>query len=200
LHGAIAIRAIQRQKESRMQILIVSLVAAVAAIQTPPANRGLTRSPSVMVRSVIDGGTIDVATIGRVRLLGVDVPGKAEPFAREARERLTALVLQRWVRVEHEGSARGAIRAYVVRDDGLLINAALVREGLARLSAIRPPVRLAELERAEAEARSARRGLWGSPQPGPGTGYTHGSTGGQSPSRKPGTARKTRPKRPIPKT
>jgi len=178
-----------------MQILIVSLVAAVAAIQTPPPNPALTRSPSVMVRSVIDGGTIDVATIGRVRLLGVDVPGKAEPFAREARERLTALVLQRWVRVEHEGSARGAIRAYVVRDDGLLINAALVREGLARLSAIRPPARLAELERAEAEARSAR-----SAQPGPGTGYTHGSTDGQSPSRKPGTARKTRPKRPIPKT
>jgi micrococcal nuclease len=183
-----------------MQILLISLISTVAAIQIQTIDRGLTRSPSVMVRSVIDGETIDVATIGRVRLLGIDVPRKAEPFAREARERLTALVLRRWVRVEHEGSARGAIRAYVVRDDGLLINAALVREGLARVSAIEPPVRLAELDRVEAEARSARRGLWGSAQPGPGTGYTHGSTGGQSPSRKPGTARKTRPQRSIPKT
>jgi len=183
-----------------MQMLLISLISTVAAIQTSTIGGGLTRSPSVMVRSVIDGETIDVATIGRVRLLGVDVPRKAEPFAREARERLTALVLRRWVRVEHEGSARGAIRAFVVRDDGLLINAALVREGLARVSASQPAVRLAELERAEAEARSARRGLWGSAQPGPGTGYTHDSTDGQSPSRKPGTARKTRPKRPIPKT
>src|SRR2546427_6456238 len=50
---------------------------------------------TTLFRSVIDGGTIDVATIGRVRLLGVEVPRTSEPFAREARERLTALVLRR---------------------------------------------------------------------------------------------------------
>src|SRR5213596_314255 len=108
-----------------MQILLISLVAAVAAIQTPAVNPGLTRSPSVMVRAVIDGDTIDVATIGRVRLLGIDAPGTAEPFAREARDRLTSLVLLRWVRLEHEGSAReagGRHRAYVIRDDNLFVN------------------------------------------------------------------------------
>jgi micrococcal nuclease len=185
-----------------MQILLISLVTAVAAIQLPAVNRGLTRSDSVMVRAVIDGDTIDVATIGRVRLLGIVAPGPAEPFAREARERLTALVLRRWVHLEHEGSALdggGRRRAYVVRDDNVFVNAALVREGLARAGALKALVRRGELERAEAEARSSRRGMWSAP-PSPGTGYTHGSTGAQTPSSKPRTARKTRPKSPKPKT
>jgi len=184
-----------------VQILLISLVAAVVAIQTP-MNRGLTRSASFMVRAVIDGNTIDVATIGRVRLLGIDAPRAAKPFAREARERLTALVLRRWVRLEYEGSAiegGGRDRAYVVREDNLFVNAVLVREGLARASAIKTLVRRSELEREEAEARSSRRGMWGS-TPSAGTGYTHGSTGAQSPSRKPRTTRKTRSKRPTPKT
>jgi endonuclease YncB( thermonuclease family) len=181
-----------------MQILIILVVAAVAAIQTPPVNRGLTRSASVMVRSVIDSGTIDVATIGRVRLLGIDAPRAGAPFAREARERLTALVLRRWVRLEHEGSVRGTIRAYVIRDDSLVVNLVLVREGLARVSASEAPLRHAELERAEAEARLFRLGLWGSAPPNPGAGYTHRSKDGRSPSIKSRNARKTRPKRPKP--
>ena len=75
-----------------------------------------------MVRAVIDGETIEVATFGRVRLLGVDAPQAAAPFAREARERLAALVLRRWVRLDPEPPTRGVRGghfAYVVRDDGL---------------------------------------------------------------------------------
>ena len=161
-----------------MQILLISLVAAVAAIQTPSVDWGLTRSASLVVRKVIDGDTIDVVTIGRVRLLGIEAPKRGEPFAREARERLAALVLRRWVRLEHEGSALeggGRRRAYVVRDDGLSVAIVLVREGLARVSARQKTVRLAELERAQAEAQSARRGLWGRTPPSPGTSYTHRS-------------------------
>ena len=85
-----------------MQILITVAVAAVAAIQTPSIAARLLRSESVLVRSVIDGDTIDVATVGRVRLLGIDAPeigrgfDTSAPFAREARDRLTQLVLHRW--------------------------------------------------------------------------------------------------------
>ena len=174
-----------------MQILLVWFVAAVAALQTPSVNDGLTRSASVMVRAVIDGDTIDVTTIGRVQLLGINAPeirgglNAAAPFAREARERLSALVLRRWVRLERQGRASdvsGRRFAYVVRDDGLFVNAVLVREGLARISARQALPRLDELERAEAEARSYRRGIWGNAPPIPGTSYTHRSNGGRSPS------------------
>jgi len=46
------------------------------------------RSEPVLVRAVLDGDTIDVTGVGRVRLLGIDAPelshgyGTAAPFAR----------------------------------------------------------------------------------------------------------------------
>ena len=78
-----------------MQILITVLVAAAAAVQTFSFTGRTTRSDSVLVRSVIDGDTIDVAAVGRVRLLGIDAPeigrgyDTSAPFGREARDRLS---------------------------------------------------------------------------------------------------------------
>jgi micrococcal nuclease len=51
--------------------------------------------------------------------------------------------------------------AYVFRDDGLFVNAEMLRTGLARVSARLPLQRLADLRRAEDEAQRARRGIWG---------------------------------------
>lgn len=192
-----------------MQILRIWLVAAVAAIQTPSISQGPTRSASVMVRAVIDGDTIDVGTIGRVRLLGIDAPEigygleTTAPFAFEARARLASLVLRRWVRLEQESPALdvyGRRLAYVLREDGLFVNAALVREGLARVSARRLLARLDELKRAEAEAQAFRRGMWGSAPQIPSTSYTHRSNGGRSPSTKSRKTRKSRPTSRKPKT
>ena len=160
-----------------MQILIALAAMAVAVFQTSaPAARGrLTRSESLLVRAVIDGNTIDVATLGRVRLLGIEAPrigrgsDSSAPLGREARQRLTSLVLHRWIRLEHEGAPKGASNrhlAYVTTEDGQFVNAVLVREGLARVAARGPLTRLSELQRAEAEARASRRGMWA------GAGYT----------------------------
>src|SRR5471032_1429160 len=164
-----------------MQILIAFIIAAVAAIQTSPLTSRVTRSDPVLVRSVIDGDTIDVTTIGRVRLLGIDAPeigrgyDTSAPFAREARDRATNLLLHRWVRLEQEGAALDVYSrhlAYVLTEDGVCVNTTLVREGLARVSARLPLTRLTELQRAEAEAQAFRRGMWGgtsqiSPTPAP---------------------------------
>ena len=180
-----------------MQILITVVVAAVAAIQTPSIPARPMRSESVLVRSVIDGDTIDVATVGRVRLLGIDAPeigrgfDTSAPFAREARERLTQLVLHRWVRLEQEGATRDVYNrhlAYVMTEDGLCVNAALVRDGLARVSARLPLTRLPELQRAEAEARAFRRGMWGSAPQIPAPSYT-----GRSKASRPPTSRSNMP-------
>ena len=164
-----------------MQILLAMAVAAVAAA-SPSAD--LKRSDPVLVRAVIDGDTIDVAGYGRVRLLGIDAPevghglDTGAPFGKESRERLIALVLRRWVRLEQEGVAFDAYNrhlAYVVREDGVFVNAALVRDGLARVSARVPLSRLAELKRAETEAQAFRRGMWGAMPPVPPTSYTRRS-------------------------
>src|SRR4029077_8833908 len=75
-----------------------------------------------------------------------------------------SLVLKHWVRLEWDGPTRDVYNrhlAYVVREDGLFVNAALLREGLARVTARGPLTRLSELRRAEAGAPASRRGLWG---------------------------------------
>jgi len=164
-----------------MQILPLVLLAAVAAFHptvrlkpdttaTSQTTFSTKRSEPVVVRAVIDGDTIDVVTVGRVRLLGIDAPeigrgfDTAAPFAREARDRLTTLVLHRYVRLEQESQTLDAYNrhlAYVLREDGMFVNALLVREGLARISARLPLTRLGELQQAEREARAFRRGMWG---------------------------------------
>lgn len=150
-----------------MQFLPVLLVAAVAATAPfEPAKR----SESLLVRAVLDGDTIDVTSIGRVRLLGIDAPemgrglDTSAPFGREARSKLASLVLHHWVRLEYEGQKLDVYNrhlAYVLREDGVFVNAVLVREGLARVSARVPLSRLADLKDAEREAQTFRRGMWG---------------------------------------
>jgi endonuclease YncB( thermonuclease family) len=192
-----------------MQILITVAVAVVAAIQTPSIGARTTRSEALLVRSVVDGDTIDVATVGRVRLLGIDAPeigrgfDTSAPFGREARDRLTQLVLHRWVRLEQEGATLDVYNrhlAYVLTEDGQFVNATLVREGLARVSARVPLTRLSELQRAEAEAQAFRRGMWGSSPQIPAPSYTRPLKASRPPTSRSTTPaskrRKTRTKKP----
>jgi endonuclease YncB( thermonuclease family) len=170
-----------------MHFLINVCVGAVAAaaIGAAPDSK---RSDPLLVRAVIDGDTIDVAQYGRVRLLGIDAPevgrvfDTSAPFAREARDRLAQIVLHRWVRLEQDTPALDSYNrhlAYVLTETGEFVNATLVREGLARVTARVPLSRLAELKRAEAEAQAFRRGMWGTAPPIPMTGYTRRSGAGR---------------------
>ena len=140
----------------------------LATLAVGPALRaGAEHHP---VRFVVDGDTIDVSHLGRVRLLGIDAPeiglGFDTPaaFAQEARALLTTLVGARYVSLETDGDLfdkYGRRLAYVLRDDGLLVNAEMLRAGLARVSARRQLRRLSELRAAERAAKVARRGMWG---------------------------------------
>lgn len=152
-----------------MSRLLVALSLSIALL-VPAAAVAQRRSPPVLVRYVVDGDTIDVATVGRVRLLGIDAPevgrgsDTSAPFAREAQQRLSGLLAQRWVRLEYEAGPvdRYSRRlAYVFLEDGGFVNELLVREGLARVVARQGLTRLGELKRAEAAAQASRRGIWG---------------------------------------
>ena len=167
-----------------MQILRTLVAATMAALQSFSGSTRLNRSELVLVKSVIDGDTIAVTTFGRVRLLGIDAPetshglATAAPFGNEARDQLSRLILNRWVRLESEGPTRDIYNrhlAYVVTEDGQCINTVIVREGFARVSAREPLSRLGELKRAETEAQRSRRGIWGAAPPIPPPGYTRDS-------------------------
>ena len=161
-----------------MQIVPIVFLATLAIFQSLGASK---RSDPMLVRAVIDGDTIDVSTVGRVRLLGIDAPeigrgfDTSAPFGREARDKLVSLVFRRWIRLEQEGPAVDVYDrrlAYVMTEDGVFVNEAIVRAGLARVSARLPLSRLGDLKRAEAEAQAFRRGMWGSTPALPSPSYT----------------------------
>jgi len=153
---------------------------------SPPPQPG--RFLEGTVRRVIDGDTVVVRLSDRrqerVRLIGVDTAELHESekltreIARTGRDSATlrglgrraaaftaALLPPGWrVRLEldverHDRNER--LLAYVWRDDGLLVNLALLEAGQAQLLTIPPNVRYAYALRAcAAAARAARRGLW----------------------------------------
>jgi endonuclease YncB( thermonuclease family) len=153
-----------------MQFLQVLLVSVLAILQPSPIAGRVGPSDFVLVREVLDGNTIVVSNVGRVRLLGIHAPAAGDrtregtPLGRQARDRLTGLLVNRWVRLEQDRASTGVRRrlAYVMTGDGTCVNTTMVREGLARVAGRPPLTRLAELQRAEAEARMLGRGIWGS--------------------------------------
>jgi endonuclease YncB( thermonuclease family) len=143
------------------------MVVSIALAVVDASALAQRRLPPVLVQRVLDGDSIEVATIGRVNLLGIAAPRAAgrsqtaNPLAREAQQRLEGLLANRWVRLEYENdSARSGRAAYVFLDDGRLVNAWMLREGLARAAAPTGLRRSPELVAAEREARSSRRGIW----------------------------------------
>jgi micrococcal nuclease len=140
------------------------------------------------VRRVIDGDTVVVRLADsrqeRVRLIGIDAPEihESEKLTREiARTGRDSVTLRRLgrraaaftaallppgsrVRLEFDVERydrNERLLAYVWRDNGLLVNLALLEAGRAQLLTIPPNVRYAYAFRAcAAAARAASRGLW----------------------------------------
>ncbi|HJZ73926.1 MAG TPA: thermonuclease family protein [Vicinamibacterales bacterium] len=141
-------------------------VVTLSAIATVAYGQAISRPEVVQVRAVTDGGAIDVAGYGRIRLAGIRAPRLArgaedgEPFWREARDRLDGIVGHRFVRLEFPPSGSRS-SAYVLLEDGTFVNAVLVGEGLARVSGRQTGGRGEALARAQEQAQAARRGIWG---------------------------------------
>jgi endonuclease YncB( thermonuclease family) len=147
-----------------MKALRSSVLAALALLsvscrtETKPKPRELT----LQAVHIADGDTFegrDGDQTHRIRLHGVDAPEKGQDFSKKSRETLGRLC------------KNGPLKAVIIQKDrfgrwvcdvydrnGQSINKALVKEGMAwhfkRYSSDR------ELARLEAEARSARIGLW----------------------------------------
>jgi len=155
---------------------LVILIAVVVAAAAFGGGRlvGAAHSDVARVQRVVDGDTIVVRLDGRterVRYIGMDTPESVKPgtpvqcYAKAAAKENRKLVAGREVRLVADAEARdryGRLLAYVYRaDDGVFVNAELVRRGYARLLTIPPNVAHAvELRRLATAARRAGRGLW----------------------------------------
>lgn len=160
-------------------MLFATLGAVGAGIVDPLGGGDESPSPGQRmegpVTRVVDGDTIKVTLDGRaqtIRYIGMDTPETVKPntpvqcFGKRASAENHQLVAGRRVALRLGAEPRdryGRLLAYVYRrEDGLFVNAALVRGGFASILTIPPNVaRTAELRRLEAAARAAGRGLWG---------------------------------------
>jgi micrococcal nuclease len=126
--------------------------------------------PEYEVLKVIDGDTIRVAGLGKIRYIGMDAPeikhaGRAaEPYGYEAFEANQQLVQGKRVKIELDAGKRdryGRVLAYVYCGS-VFINAYLVEAGYAYAVKVKPNVRYWNLfSRLQQEAARAGRGLWG---------------------------------------
>ncbi len=138
--------------------IILCLVLPLLGCSSPP--------DTARVIQVIDGDTIAIEGGYRVRYIGIDTPEtypKLEAFGTEAWQANRRLVEGQEVRLERDVSETdryGRLLRYVYVDN-MLVNAELVRQGLAVAKAYPPDTKyqdlLAEMER---QARLAGKGMW----------------------------------------
>ena len=113
-----------------------------------------------------DGDTMTVLTAERrqvrVRLGEIDTPESRQPYGTRAQQVLSGMVFGKEVRVVVQDTDRYGRSVGRVFQGPLDVNAEMVREGAAWV--YRRYSRDAALLQLEAEARSARRGLWALPE------------------------------------
>lgn len=159
------------------------MLSACASSGPAPDRAGATLSvPSGAQEAVVvrhtDGDTLRLRGIGtgpvpgaptKVRLLEIDTPevfGTAGCFGKEASRRTAELIpVGAHVRVEADRERRdryGRLLVYVWAADGVNVEESLLAGGYARVLYVRPNGKhLAAFRQVEAQARAARRGLWG---------------------------------------
>lgn len=122
----------------------------------------------VHVTRVIDGGTIELDTHDKACLLGVIVPNRSQPAARDAQRFIREQTRDRLLKLSSSESfgdpidrdALGRWRVSIAPEGGRDLAGELLFHGYAWLDRDRPTGRAAEYARLEESAWSARRGIW----------------------------------------
>jgi len=152
----------------KKQILVLAVaLALVAAAVMCQASFG--RTPILGVRFVPDGDTLLLKSGDWIRYIGIDAPetakknSPAQPFAQKARSANQKLV-QKGVRLEYGQQTEdrhGRTLAYVYTDEGIFVNAQMLRQGLAWCLFIAPDTgRFDELMAAQRRAMDKGQGIW----------------------------------------
>jgi len=123
---------------------------------------------------VIDGDTVELEGVGRVRLIGVDTPERGEECFEEATDYLRGRIGDQTVRYRYqqERTDRYDRQLLDLFKDGELVNLDIAQAGWGEELTIAPNDRYADrIAQAEADARAAPRGRWAGcapePQPAP---------------------------------
>jgi micrococcal nuclease len=134
------------------------------------SDRKWTSGASHEVKSVYDGDSILLNSGEKVRYLDIDTPeidhsgGKSQFMAHAARELNVKLVSNSRIRMEYNRKRldrHGRVLAYVFLEDGRMVNAILLRRGLAHLMLKKPRFKyFSFLLRCQRQAMEKRIGIW----------------------------------------
>jgi endonuclease YncB( thermonuclease family) len=156
----------------------IVLVAALSQVKPSQIPRPVAASQPGLyqVVHVTDGDTFEVRdSLGHtdtVRMLGMDTPETKDPrkavqcFGQAASAVTHSLLDGRKVRLvadptDSDRDKYHRLLRYVYLPDGTFVNLKLVTDGYAFAYVVFPIEKLEEFKAAEAEARTANRGLWG---------------------------------------
>jgi hypothetical protein len=92
--------------------------------------KGFNHSPTVT--DVIDGDTIIISSGERVRLLGVNAPEKGRCYYKEAKQRLSTLLLEKNIRLEETRTDIYNRPMGLVYVNNTLINTQMIKEGYGK--------------------------------------------------------------------
>ncbi len=140
--------------------------------EAPERRRREQAGRTAMVTRVIDGDTIELQGVGRVRLTGVDTPERGEECYEEATDYLRDRVDGRTVRYRYQQQRTDRYdRALLdIFRGGQLVNLDIAQAGWGEELTIAPNDRYADrIAAAEADARAEPRGRWAgcAPEPEP---------------------------------
>lgn len=118
------------------------------------------------VKSIKDGDTIIMSTGEEVRYIGIDTPEESQPYFDEAKEFNRKMVGGKRIYLEYDRERRDRyfrILAYIWVDT-LLVNAELIKKGLAWVYSYRSNLRYRDyFVSLQKEAREKRIGVWSLP-------------------------------------
>ena len=164
-----------KNKTKKATLTKAAAIAAAGLVITASgvyANRHMLESVWKLhdVTQVIDGDTINVNGKTLVRLIGINSPEKGQCFYSESRQATSKFLHGKSVYLEKEITGQddyGRLLRYVFlpaagdRDDNLLVNDYIVRQGWAQAVPSAPDSRYRDLlYAAQEEAINNNRGLW----------------------------------------
>ena len=117
-----------------------------------------------LVTKVVDGDTADLEGLGRIRFSGINTPEKGECYYKEAKEKLTEIILNKEVYVEKDRSDKDKYDRYLryIYLNDTLVNGVLVQNGYARVydKYKKDTGRYEQLKKLEEIAKGSNLGVW----------------------------------------
>jgi micrococcal nuclease len=168
----VPLRRLPRSRRPVVLLLVALIVLAMAHWLSPVA-----RSPvpeplgpeSYLVERVVDGDTLVLTGYGKVRLIGVDSPETFEPWGLDATQFTRQFVAGGEVQLQFDGPLEDRYRRPLVHVwvGERMLAEELIRAGLATAETgydFAPAIK-ARFREAQAEARTASRGIWSRQRP-----------------------------------